>query len=107
MMKSELTLVYTTFQTRTQAQSVIETLLNEALIACANMFEITSLYKWEGEIKNVPEIGCIIKTSQEKSKTLEKRLEALHPYETPCIIFLGVESASSPFTTWVTQSLSR
>lgn len=106
-MRSELTLAYTTFQTRAQAQSVIETLLNEELIACANMFEITSIYKWEGKIQNTSEIGCIIKTSQEKSKTLEKRLEVLHPYEVPCIIFLGVESASSPFTTWVTQSLSR
>ena len=57
--------VYTTHKNKEDATKMANILLEEGLIACANIFDnATSIYKWEGEIVNDTETIMILKTTQ-------------------------------------------
>lgn len=93
-------LIYTTVESLEQAQELVETLLDQKLIACANMRPHTSMFPWEGNIAIEEEIGMILKTTVALHDEARKVLFAHHPYKTPCILSSPVE-ASGSFAEWV------
>ncbi|MEM3399213.1 MAG: divalent-cation tolerance protein CutA [Candidatus Micrarchaeia archaeon] len=96
-------LVYTTLPKRRDAEKIAQQLLKEKMVACANIFEITSLYVWEKKLKREPEFVLLCKTSRNKKALVENRLKQLHPYQLPAIIFIPV-TASREFSKWVEDS---
>lgn len=93
-------LIYITHPNMKEAKRVRESLLQERLIACANYFPIESAYWWKGEIANAKEIVSIIKTRKSNWVKVKKAVEAIHPYETPCIMKLEVES-NKAYADWI------
>ena len=81
------------------AQQLIDTLLAEKLIACGNHFPATSSFFWENAPQTEAEQIAILNTIPEKSAAAVARIEAIHPYETPCILTFLVES-NAAFETW-------
>lgn len=98
--------IYTTFPDNESVQKILEQLLQEKLIACANILgPIDSLYIWKEEVTEDSEIGCFLKTSRELSQQLLSRLEELHPYECPCITIENLD-ANPSYVQWVNSCLS-
>jgi periplasmic divalent cation tolerance protein len=95
-------LVYTTHPNKEHAQKIVAALLEEQLIVCANVFPVTSSYKWEGEIKQEDEVVAILKTTEANWEKVKKNVEELHEYKVPCILRWGVES-NEAFARWVDQ----
>jgi periplasmic divalent cation tolerance protein len=82
-------LIYTTFSTADDAKSVVQELIYEKLIACANInSNIQSMFMWQGEICCENEVSVILKTTNELISEVIARLKVLHPYKIPCIITL-------------------
>lgn len=87
------------------ARRIAQTVVHEGLAACVNLLpELTSVYRWQGEVQENTELLLIIKTRQEHYPALEDRIKALHPYEVPEIIALGIEVGSRSYLDWITEN---
>lgn len=93
-------IIYITHPNLKEAKKVAETLLRDKLIACVNYFPIESAYWWQGKIENAKEIVSLVKTRKENWTKVRKAVEAMHPYQTPCIMKLEVESNPS-YADWI------
>jgi len=98
--------VLTTFPDRSSAESVLKTLVEERLVACAQVVgEIKSFYRWKGELEAGKEILCFLKTSDRVYPELEKRLAELHPYELPQIVAVPASFVFAPYLKWVSEEV--
>ena len=82
------------------ARNVIE----RKLAACSNVFPIQSTYYWEGSMEQGKEHVLILKTLPALEVTLRQAIEALHAYETPCIISWSV-SVNDAYGKWVERQV--
>jgi periplasmic divalent cation tolerance protein len=84
------------------AERIAATLLDEALIACANiMGPMTSLYVWKGERGRDEETGVLFKTNAAVLDRAIARLGELHPYEEPAILGWHCDAAASGTAAWL------
>lgn len=68
------------------AQAIAAALLDERLIACANVIApCLSVYRWEGAIETTHEAIMQVKTLPEAAALVAERIVALHPYDLPAI----------------------
>ncbi|RLF90709.1 divalent-cation tolerance protein CutA [Thermococci archaeon] len=96
-------IVYTTFPDWESAEKIVKTLLEERLIACANLREHKALYWWQGKIEEDKEVGAILKTKDELWDELRRRLKELHPYTVPVIIKIKVEDVNEEYLKWLVE----
>ena len=87
------------------ASELAETLVNERLAACVNQFACESTYRWEGEVVTDDEVVLLIKTTNERYDQLESRIEALHPYDVPCIERFDETDMFDRFSVWISESV--
>jgi periplasmic divalent cation tolerance protein len=77
-------------------------LVEEGLAACANLVPgVRSIYRWQGEIHDDPEVLLIVKTRASLVEALAARVRALHPYELPEVLALPVAGGSAAYLAWV------
>jgi periplasmic divalent cation tolerance protein len=82
-------------------------LVEQGLAACINRFPgLTSVYKWEGEMKSGTEVQLVIKTSAMAVDKLIEELQRLHPYELPEIIAVPITAGYGPYLDWIRKSTS-
>ena len=97
-------IIYITHKNKKEAKKVVEALLRDRLIACVNYFPIESSYHWKGKIATAKEIVTLVKTKKENWTKVKKAVEAIHPYETPCIMKLDVTSNLS-YAQWIKKEV--
>jgi periplasmic divalent cation tolerance protein len=97
--------LYTTFSNRDDAKSVIITLINEKLIACANISNIESIFYWKDKMCYQDEVSVIIKTTSALLSEVIARLESLHQYAIPCIANISLDGINQSFAKWVQDSV--
>jgi len=95
-------LIYTPLPDADTARDIAGTLLDEGLIACANILgPVESVFLWNGKRDTATEVAVLYKTTVARLDQVVSRLGALHPYETPAIV-ANVCDASHPDTlTWL------
>jgi periplasmic divalent cation tolerance protein len=80
-------------------------LVERGLAACINRFGgLTSVYKWDGEMKEGTEVQLVIKTSQAASEQLIDELQRLHPYDLPEIIAIPITAGYPPYLEWIREA---
>ena len=95
-------LVYATAPNRETAQKIARTLLDDQLIACANIMPgMESIYRWQGKIESAAEVAMIFKTSHRQMAALQQKFLALHPYDVPALAAIPIEAAPPDFAAWV------
>jgi periplasmic divalent cation tolerance protein len=78
------------------------TLLEERLIACASVVGgVTSLYRWEGEVREEGESLLVMKTRSALVPRLVARIPELHPYALPEVLALRVDDGLPAYCRWV------
>jgi periplasmic divalent cation tolerance protein len=98
----EAAVVLVTVSTREEGEHLAATLVAERLAACVNIVgPIRSIYRWEGHVQDEQEFLLIIKTVTTVLARLEKRIRALHSYQTPEIIALPVTAGSEAYLRWL------
>lgn len=106
---SEATFLYVTAPDEDVAASLAETLVRERMAACANILpNMTSVYRWRGEIERAAECVLIVKTTASRAAAAAARIRALHPYDTPAIAALPVspEGSDGDFLRWIASETS-
>ena len=74
------------------------------LAACVNITApVTSVYRWEGSVKEAREWMLIIKSRRERFEELRVMLEAAHSYELPEVLALPVVEGSPNYLTWMEE----
>lgn len=94
--------VFSTFPDEATARTICAALVAEGLVACANILpQVTSIYRWQGELKEEGETLAILKLPAGGFPALEERLTALHPYEVPEIVAIPVAAVNPGYLAWV------
>jgi periplasmic divalent cation tolerance protein len=95
-------LVFTTFANAEDAAKAARTLVEERLAACGTILAgARSIYRWRDAIEDTGESLVLLKTSVQSFPDLERRLRAIHPYETPEIVALDPDAVSTDYAAWV------
>jgi periplasmic divalent cation tolerance protein len=97
----QLTILYVPCENEAEAARLARALLEERLVACANMWQSRSIYRWKDELKDGPETIMVLKTTPARERAARSRIRELHSYEVPCIVTLGVQHANSDYVNWV------
>ncbi len=98
-------IIYITAGSMDEAKSIGRTLVEERLAACANIFPITSIFRWKDKIEEAGEFGIIVKTRTDKVKDIENRVRQIHSYEVPCIVSFKIGSGSEDYLKWIGESV--
>lgn len=100
-------LVWCPFPDTETARAAADALLDDGLIACANLLgTIESRFVWDGARAVGSEVGVLFKTTTDKLDDVIERLGELHPYDTPAIIGWHADAAHSATEAWLIGSLS-
>ncbi|MDO8365700.1 MAG: divalent-cation tolerance protein CutA [Saprospiraceae bacterium] len=91
---------YVTYPDEAAARRISESLVEQRLAACANIFPIQSVYWWEGAVQQEGEWVSILKTRLGLEDELEKAIETLHPYAAPCIMRFEAR-ANAAYEAWI------
>jgi periplasmic divalent cation tolerance protein len=98
-------LILCTCPDQATAERIAETVVGERLAACANLVPgLTSVYRWEGQIQRDTEWLLLVKTQAAVYPLLETRLRELHPYQTPEIIALPIQTGSAAYLDWIADN---
>ena len=99
-------IVLTTVPDAAVGEKLAESVVEERLAACVQILpQMTSVYRWKGEVLREAEHLLLIKTNVEKWADLRQFISANHPYEIPEIVAIKTEHASLAYLDWLTSSL--
>ncbi len=99
----DLLVYYTTYPDKETTLKITRILLENRLIACANIYPIDSLYRWKGEIVEEKEWVAILKSSVQLKDQLIQTFNDIHPYDVPCIVHWKA-NANMEYLKWVNES---
>jgi periplasmic divalent cation tolerance protein len=100
-------LVWCPFPDTAAARAAADALLDEGLIACANILgPIESRFVWEGARATGSEVAVLFKTTSAALEEVTDRLGELHPYDTPAIIGWHADAAHPATFAWLLGSVS-
>lgn len=99
---NEAALIWCPFANEGDAEAAAGTLLEEGLVACANILpQVRSLYRWKGERGEARECGVLFKTNPTLLDRATRRLEAIHPYEAPAIVGWHADACGKAAAGWL------
>jgi periplasmic divalent cation tolerance protein len=103
---TEILMVFTTFAAEADATRVVRVLLEEHLIACANLLPgARSHYWWKGKLADEREVVVLMKTRKQDWTALLSRLHELHPYETPECVAVRIAAGAPKYMAWLEETL--
>ncbi len=101
----KLSLGYITAPTKAEARQIVAGLLEEELIACANIFDgAESHFVWDGELTRTDEVVIVVKTRTKNEDKVTRLVRHMSSYECPCVVFTRIENGNPEFMDWVEGS---
>ena len=95
-------LVYTTYPSLVEAEKAGRDVVEQRLAACVNILPgMVSHYWWEGKIERGEEVVMILKTRASLAARMSEAVKASHPYTTPAILVLPLESVDATYLRWL------
>ncbi|MEV7177571.1 divalent-cation tolerance protein CutA [Kitasatospora sp. NPDC093679] len=101
MTTRDVLVVTTTHDAQEKARALAELVVRERLAACAQVYPIGSVYRWEGEVRSEPEWRIDFKTTAGVVDRLTAFLREHHGYETPEVVAVPVVAGSEAYLAWV------
>lgn len=94
-------MITTTFDSKEEANKIIELLLEKRLVSCCQLSNITSSYHWKGKIECTDEFLLQMKSKKELFKEIEEVILEHHSYETPQIIAYDIVDGYKDYLNWI------
>lgn len=88
-----------------EGQAIAKSLIKAKLAACVNLFPISSIYLWQGEINHDQECQLLVKTDLDKFNQLTEQIKSLHSYEVPEILAIPIVAGSRSYLNWLGECL--
>lgn len=105
-MEHSYIVVMVTTANKEEAEKIACHLLNEKLIACANIIgPVSSLFWWAGKVESANEHILLMKSRIELFEKVSETVRALHSYKIPEIIALPIVKGSNAYMEWLESSL--
>ena len=102
--KNKVKFLYLTASSTTEAETISTKLVDEELVACANILgEVTAIHKWGGKLIKEKETVLILKTSAKLVEQTLKRISELHSYECPAAVVLDIQGGNIDFLAWINE----
>ena len=100
--------VIITISNKEEALKIVRSLLEERLIACANIVgPVSSLFWWQGKIDEENEFLVLMKSHKNLFERISERVMEIHSYDVPEIIALPIVEGSPPYLDWLKTSLQQ
>lgn len=93
--------VWTTCESRLDADKIANALVEARLAACVNIVPVSSIYRWKGKVEHAEELLLLIKTRRPLFGKLRAALERLHPYDVPELIALPIADGLEAYLDWI------
>lgn len=94
--------VYTTYPSIVEAEKAGRAIVEQRLAACVNILPgMVSHYWWEGKVERGEEVVMIIKTRASLAEEVRAAVKSGHPYTTPAILVLPLESVDQSYFAWL------
>ena len=104
---TEVLIVFTTFAKEEDAARVARQLVEERLIACANLLPgARSIYRWKEGVQDEREVVVLMKTRKQDWTALLSRLHDLHPFDVPECVAVRVAAGAPKYMAWLDEVLS-
>ncbi|AUB56726.1 divalent-cation tolerance protein CutA [Methanobacterium subterraneum] len=101
-------MVYITASGVEESKKIAKTLLNERLVACANIISgMESIYWWDGSLEEDVESILLVKTRSELVDKVIDRVGEIHSYQTPCALEIQIKRGSENYLDWLDNSLEK
>ncbi len=106
-METDYIIVLVTTANKQEAEKIAQHLINDKLIACANIIgPITSLFRWSENIEQAEEYLILIKSRQDLFDRLTEVVKTMHSYEVPEILALPIVNGSRTYLDWLQTCLT-
>jgi periplasmic divalent cation tolerance protein len=100
----KLIIIISTYPNKNSINKIANKLVKDKIIACVNITKISSIYSWQGKIKNTSEYLALFKTTQKNKKSLKEKIKATHPYKVPEIAEINITSINKSYLKWLVES---
>jgi periplasmic divalent cation tolerance protein len=100
-------IVITTCGGKPEAETIASRLVEDQLCACAQMFPIESVYRWEGAVQHEQEWMLICKIKAADYAVVEAAIRGVHSYSNPEIIEIAIEEGAAAYLRWIESVTSR
>ena len=95
-------LVYVTCENEKEALAIARELVSSKIVACANIIpETKAVFNWEGVIQEQSEAIVILKSQKARLEEITERIQEIHSYDLPCILYVSIEGGNTDFLKWV------
>lgn len=97
----ETAMAMTTVAGRERAEALAEQLIVAELAACVQIAEVSSVYRWQGEVQKEREFLLLIKGRSDLFPRLRTFILDRHDYELPELIKLGIVDGNPRYLQWL------
>jgi periplasmic divalent cation tolerance protein len=107
-MNTDFILVLVTTANKEEAEKIVQKLLEDKLIACANIINpVTSHFHWAGKIDCAEECLVVMKSRMNLFGTLVECVKSLHSYDVPEVLALPLVAGSEAYLGWMGKALKQ
>ncbi|MDD1617596.1 MAG: periplasmic divalent cation tolerance protein [Methylococcaceae bacterium NSP1-2] len=101
-MSTDYQIVFCTCPDKDIAEKIASLLVENKVAACVNIVpNITSIYRWQGQLERAEEVLLLIKARQDTYSALESLIKKHHPYQLPEIIAVAIERGLPDYLNWI------
>jgi len=97
----KLSLLYVPCANQEEAAAIANKLLEDKLIACANILPPSiAMFHFNGHLETNEESILLVKTQTDKRAAVAEAVGLMHGYDTPCVLEFKTESMLDNYNTW-------
>ena len=101
-MTENFIMIFVTTKDKQEAEKISQSLLNDHLVACANIISpVNSFFHWQGDITEAEECLVIMKTRLDLFSKIVEQIKNVHSYEVPEILALPIMEGYQPYFDWM------
>jgi len=102
----DFAIILTTVSAVEEGESIANILVEKQLASCVNIIpNISSVYRWEGQIQSESEVLLLIKTTKDLEAEVYREVQNVHSYDIPELITLPITNGSDAYLDWMTNSV--
>ena len=98
--------IFVTAKNKEEAEKISRLLVEERLIACANIVSpVSSFFHWVGNIEKAEECLIVMKSRRDLFAEIAEHVKRLHSYEVPEVLALPIVEGSKAYLDWMSNVL--
>lgn len=103
---TDFIIILVTTKDKEEAERIAQFLLDEHLIACANIASsVVSLFRWMDRVDRAEECLIVMKSRRDLFAEVAENVKRLHSYEVPEVLALPIVDASKDYLDWMSSVL--